>query len=167
MSPGDTAVAARIDSLRGVRITLTATNGLTGAEERKRTITRMIRLPNAGLVNRANCGDEPFFGQPVSAVNTIISGKSVVRLTWNASVDENSGEKDVVRYVVWRRRPLDPAFTDMDPYVSIPAGLANYEFIDDDIEPASLEQFFYAVAAQDCTPSLSPLSTFGPVLITN
>jgi prepilin-type N-terminal cleavage/methylation domain-containing protein len=164
MSPADTGVAARVDSLRGVRITLTATNGLTGAEERKRTITRMIRLPNAGLVNRANCGDEPFSGITLNATSVILTtGEPAVRLTWNAATDENSGEKDVVRYVIWRRRITDPAFTDMDPYISIPAGLPNYVY--DDTDVASLDIFFYAVAAQDCTPSLSPLSTYGPVAV--
>lgn len=164
MSPGDTGVAARVDSLRGVRITITATNGLTGAEERKRTITRTIRLPNAGLVNRANCGDEPFSGIVLNAgVNILAGGERQVQLTWNPATDENSGEKDVVRYVIWRRRITDPAFTDMDPYVSIPAGLPSYIYQDEDVVTGDI--FFYAVAAQDCTPSLSSLTTVGPVIV--
>lgn len=164
ISPSDTGVAARVDSLRGVRITITATNGLTGAEERKRTITRTIRLPNAGLVNRANCGDEPFSGIALgSAVNILAGGERQVQLTWTPATDENSGEKDVVRYVVWRRRTTDPAFTDMDPYVSIPAGAPSYVFVDEDVTIGDI--FFYAVAAQDCTPSLSSLTTVGPVVV--
>lgn len=164
ISPSDTGVAARVDSLRGVRITITATNGLTGAEERKRTITRTIRLPNAGLVNRANCGDEPFSGIALgSAVNILAGGERQVRLTWTPATDENSGEKDVVRYVVWRRRLTDPPFTDMDPYVSIPAGAPSYVFVDEDVVIGDI--FYYAVAAQDCTPSLSSLTTVGPVVV--
>jgi prepilin-type N-terminal cleavage/methylation domain-containing protein len=164
MAPADTGPAARIDSLRGVRITLTATNGLSGAEERKRTITRMIRLPNAGLVTRANCGDEPISGIALGAAIVILpTGEPVVQLSWNRATDELSGEKDVVRYVIWRRRPTDPAFTDMDPYVSIPAGQPNYVHQDEEVSTGDI--FTYAVAAQDCTPSLSPLSTAGPVLV--
>jgi len=164
MAPADTGTAARVDSLRGVRITITATNGLTGTEERKRTITRMIRLPNAGLVTRANCGDEPISGIALAAPVVILpTGEPVVQLTWNPATDENSGEKDVVRYVIWRRRLADPPFTDMDPYISIPAGQPNYVYQDEDV--ASGDIFFYAVAAQDCTPSLSPLSTAGPVAV--
>lgn len=160
ISPGDTGVAARVDSLRGVRITLTATNGLTGAEERRRTITRMIRLPNAGLVNRANCGDEPFSGIVlVPAVNILVTGEREVQLTWNPATDENSGEKDVVRYVLWRRRVTDAPFTDLDPFVSLPAGAPAYQFLDQDV--VSGDAFQYAVAAQDCTPSLSPLTIVG------
>jgi len=164
MAPADTGTAARVDSLRGVRITITATNGLTGTEERKRTITRMIRLPNAGLVTRANCGDEPISGIALTAPVVILpTGEPVVQLSWNRATDELSGEKDVVRYVIWRRRLADPPFTDMDPYISIPAGQPNYVYQDEDV--ASGDIFFYAVAAQDCTPSLSPLSTAGPVAV--
>ena len=163
MAPADTGVAARVDSLRGVRITITATNGLTGAEERRRTISRTIRLPNAGLVNRANCGDEPFHGGGLTAVAVGPLGDQVVNLTWNPATDENSGEKDVVRYVIWRRRSTDPAFTEMDPYVSIPAGLPNYLYVDADVTPGEI--YFYAIAAQDCTPSLSSLTTFGAVTV--
>jgi prepilin-type N-terminal cleavage/methylation domain-containing protein len=159
ISPADTGVAARVDSLRGVRITLTATNGLTGAEERRRTITRTIRLPNAGLVNRANCGDEPFSGIVFNAAVVILGGDPQVQLTWNPAIDENSGEKDVVRYVIWRRRVTDPPFTDMDPYVSLPAGALTYGFQDQDV--VSGDAFQYAVAAQDCTPSLSSLTIVG------
>lgn len=164
MSPADTGTAARVDSLRGVRITLTATNGLTGAEERRRTISRTIRLPNAGLVNRSNCGDEPFSGISVNAsVAVLPTGEFVVNLSWNPATDENSGEKDVVRYVVWRRRPSDPAFTDLDPYVSVPAGAPSYVYQDADVFSGDI--FSYAVAAQDCTPSLSSLTTVGPVIV--
>ncbi len=161
MAPGDTGVAARVDSLRGVRITLTATNGLTGTEERRRTISRTIRLPNAGLVNRANCGDEPFYGGGLNAAPLALAGDPYVNLTWNAATDEFGGEKDVVRYVLWRRRIADPPFTEMDPYVSIPAGLPTYVFQDFDV--VSGDQLYYAIAAQDCTPSLSSLTTVGPV----
>jgi prepilin-type N-terminal cleavage/methylation domain-containing protein len=163
ISPADTGVAARVDSLRGVKITLTATNGLTGPEERKRTISRTIRLPNAGLVNRANCGDEPFSGIVLTPTPTVVvaTGERQVRLNWNPASDEFGGEKDVVRYVLWRRRPADPAFTDLDPYVSIPAGVASYVYFDEDAVAGDV--FYYAIAAQDCTPSLSSLTTVGPV----
>jgi len=98
-----------------------------------------------------------------AAIVILPTGEPVVQLTWNPATDENSGEKDVVRYVIWRRRLADPPFTDMDPYISIPAGQPNYVYQDEDV--ASGDIFFYAVAAQDCTPSLSPLSTAGPVAV--
>jgi prepilin-type N-terminal cleavage/methylation domain-containing protein len=49
MSPADTGPASRIDSLRGVQISFTATNGLTGARERRGALTRLVRFPNAGF----------------------------------------------------------------------------------------------------------------------
>jgi hypothetical protein len=148
-----------------VRITLTATNGLTGAEERRRTVTRMIRLPNAGLTDRQNCGDEPLLGAFTftATLGALVTGEIVINLAWTQAQDEASGEADVARYVIWRRTPADPPFTDLDPYLSIPAGNLNYVYTDVDV--VSGETYFYAIAAQDCTPSLSSLRTAGPVVI--
>jgi hypothetical protein len=76
-------------------------------------------------------------------------------------VDEASGEKDVIRYVVWRR---DPAVLDWgDPYLSIPTGSASYSYLDQDVVSGSTYQ--YAVAAQDCTPRISSQLTSGAVAV--
>jgi len=162
LSPADTAGAAVIDSVRGVRLNLTATNGQTGAAEQLRTITRLVRIPNAGLAVRKTCGDEPL---PVAALGAVggtnATGDPIVTLNWNQSIDESSGEKDVVRYVLWRR--LAAVTTWGDPYLSIPNGNPNYVYVDAAVQ--SGEQYMYAVAAQDCTPLLSALATAGPVLV--
>ena len=42
---GDTAAAARVDSLRGVRVTVRASNGLNGSQERTRDLSRFVRFP--------------------------------------------------------------------------------------------------------------------------
>jgi hypothetical protein len=155
-------LAARIDSLRGVRVNFTATNGLTGANERIRTITRLVALPNAGLANRKSCGDEPIPPTGFVGANAILAGgKKAVRLTWNASVDEGGGEKDVIRYVVWRRQFASPNWG--DPFESIPAGLPNYTWVDELVTPG--ETYAYAVASQDCTPTLSQIVTVGPITV--
>jgi prepilin-type N-terminal cleavage/methylation domain-containing protein len=162
LSPGDTAAAAVIDSVRGVRVNLTATNGQTGAAEQLRTITRLVRIPNAGLAARKTCGDEPL---PVAALGAVggtnATGDPIVTLTWNQSIDESSGEKDVVRYVLWRR--LSAVAQWGDPYLSIPNGNPNYVYVDAAV--ASGDQYMYAVAAQDCTPLLSALAIAGPVVV--
>jgi prepilin-type N-terminal cleavage/methylation domain-containing protein len=150
---GDTAQFARIDSVKGVQVSFTVSNGLTGTSERKRTIQRLIRLPNAGLRNKKICGDEPMLGAVAfNAVPvTLPTGLPAVNLTWNPATDENGGEKDVVLYVLWRR--LD---TDLDwgePYLSLPAGSPSYFYSDTDVEPAT--NYVYALAAQDCTPKTS------------
>jgi len=78
-----------------------------------------------------------------------------VRLQWTPSVDENSGEQDVVRYLIYRR---GTSFGEDwgNPLVSIPAGADSYIYDDAAVELGSAYQYTYA--AQDCTPSLSPLS---------
>jgi prepilin-type N-terminal cleavage/methylation domain-containing protein len=148
----DTGTLARIDSIRAVRVSFTVSNGQTGDKERFRTLTRLILMPNAGLANTRSCGDQPIFAAaPAVAATVNGGGLTIARLTWTPSVDEASGEKDVERYLVWRRLQ---AVTDWgDPYVAVPAGDTLYQF--DDAAVASGDSYYYAVAAQDCTPTLS------------
>jgi prepilin-type N-terminal cleavage/methylation domain-containing protein len=161
LAPSDTGAAARIDSIRAVLVTLTATNGATGAAERRRTLSRLIRMPNAGLSQRNTCGDEPFLGTPLTATLGTANGAPVVTLTWGQATDEAAGERDVVRYVLWRKHPADPAWG--DPYLSIPSGSPTYVY--QDAAVVSGDAYEYALAAQDCTPSLSTLATSGTVQV--
>ncbi len=162
LSPSDTGAFAVIDSIRAVRLTVTATTGRTGPDERTRNVSKLLALPNAGLANRRTCGDAPIYGSALLAVQGLdASGSPVVTLTWAASVDEASGEEDIARYVLWRR--LAGAGTWGDPYLSIPAGLTTYTYADAAV--TSGDTYEYALAAQDCTPSLSSLATSGQVTI--
>lgn len=164
LSPTDTGIFAQIDSVRGARISFTATNGATGAAERKRAITRLVWMPNAGLTNRKTCGDEPQLGGGISfaaVLDTLDDGATVaddtrvVRLSWQRATDEFEGELDVARYVIWRRRTSVVDWG--DPFESMPAGLPvaelPYTFVDATVERDSTYQ--YSLAAQDCTPRLS------------
>jgi hypothetical protein len=162
LAPADTGVAAIIDSIRGVRITLTVTNGETGAAERRHTLTRFIGLPNVGLATRKTCGDAPILGTGVSA-NRIVQpdGTTAVRLAWNAATDEYGGEKDVVRYVIWRKRMTD--LTWGTPYLSLPAGNPTYLYVDVAVVPGVTYQ--YQLATQDCTPTISQSTVSAPVAI--
>ncbi len=154
-SLGDTAAAARIDSVRAVLVSFTASNGRTGTAERQRAFSRMIRLPNAGLRNKRTCGDEPILGVPIGvAYVTLPGGVPSVNVSWTPAIDEISGERDVVRYVMYRRLSSEPEWG--EPYQSVPAGSPNYLFSDVGVENG--ESYFYALGAQDCTPSLSSLS---------
>lgn len=161
LAPADTGLASIVDSLRGVRMNISATNGQTGAAEQIRTISRLVRLPNAGIANRKTCGDEPLpaSGLLATAGNTV-DGDPMISLTWPQAVDEASGEKDVVRYVMWRR--VDAQVDWGDPYLSIPSGNPNYIYVDAAVATGS--SYTYAIAAQDCTPQLSTLSIAGPVV---
>ena len=154
--------AAWAKGVRGVRVNMSATNGKTGADERTRAISRLIWMPNAGQANRKTCGDVPILGSVLfAAANGVVNGAKVVNLTWVRATDETGGEKDVERYVVWRRLQADVDWG--DPYVALPAGLVNYSYTDGVV--VSGQTYMYALAAQDCTPSLSSLSTAGPITI--
>jgi prepilin-type N-terminal cleavage/methylation domain-containing protein len=162
LSPADTGQSAWADSVRAVRITLRGTNGLVGADERTVEATRLIALPNAGLTTLNTCGSAPIFGEALGAsVVTLAGGEKVVELQWDPAVDEVGGEADVVRYVIWRRETgqLDWG----EPYMALPAGAPDYAYTDATIESGTSYQF--AVAAQDCTPSLSSLSASASVVV--
>lgn len=152
LSLADTGVAAAVDSIRAVRVDFTVSNGRTGDAERLRTLTRLILLPNVGLANTRSCGDQPIF----AAVPTVLPGVAggggpTAELRWLPSVDESSGERDVERYVIWRKIAGAPDWG--DPYVTVPAGDSTYLYADANVTSGTTYQ--YAVAAQDCTPTLS------------
>lgn len=149
LAVADSGPAARIDSVRVVQVSLTVTNGLTGTAERKRAVSRYIRLPNVGLANKQTCGDEPILG---TALTATWNGANGVDLKWGAAVDELGGERDVTRYVIWRKLATDPLWG--DPYLSIPpTGTTPYLYTDHDVTSGA--QYFYGLAAQDCTPTNS------------
>jgi hypothetical protein len=158
---GSTADAgSRIDSLRAVLVSYMVTNGLEGALERRQRISLTIPLPNMGLRELKICGSAPVLGQGVAATYDNSTGISQILLTWNRAFDEDQGERDVVRYVLWRRDVADPDWS--DPLTSIPAaGLAAYSHIDQDLTPGTTYE--YRLAAQDCTPRLSATSTSNQV----
>ncbi|HYH79744.1 MAG TPA: prepilin-type N-terminal cleavage/methylation domain-containing protein [Longimicrobium sp.] len=151
----DTGAAARIDRVRGVRVNLTATDGTTGPRERRRSVSRTILLPNAGVAMLESCGEMPQLGTTLQATPSPAGDPPQVTLQWTAAVDERAGEEDVLRYVVWKRPTL--AATWGPPYVSIPAGLPAYTYVDTQVQPG--QGYDYAIAAQDCTPSMSAQST--------
>lgn len=153
---------ARADSIRAVRVTLGATNGLSGDPERTAEMSRLIRMPNAGMARQRVCGDEPIFAEDLeAALDTTATGDDAVNLTWDPSVDDGGGEEDVIRYVLWRR--LSGSTDWGAPFLSIPSGQTSYLYQDADVESATTYE--YAVGAQDCTPSLSGTSVSDPVTL--
>jgi hypothetical protein len=114
-------------------------------------------MPNAGLGVFGTCGDPPILGTPITAVvePLPLGAGNGVRLTWNPATDETGGEQDVVRYVVYRQAgAMTPDWG--DPLFSIPAGLPSYSFLDQTVEAGT--SYTYALAGQDCTPSLSSIA---------
>ena len=145
---------ALIDEIRGVRVNVTATDGTTGARERRRSVSRTILLPNAGVAPLESCGEAPQLGGSLSATPSASGAPPQVTLRWNAATDENAGEKDVLRYIIWRR-PAS-ATTWGPPELSISAGLTTYSYVDTQVQSGG--SYVYALAAQDCTPLISTQS---------
>src|SRR5690606_35960298 len=160
LSAADVGAAAVIDSIRGVRVSLASTDGgSAGAGELVRSVSRIVWMRNAGLAQLKVCGSAPLFASLLTAQVRDDQGEPVVEIAWTPSVDEASGEQDVIRYIVWRR--LAGEATWGDPYLSVPAGAASYAHTDRTVVLG--ESYEYAVAAQDCTPTLSSAVTVGPV----
>lgn len=159
----DTGSAALADSIRAVRVSFRTTNGRSGVQERIGEVTRLITMPNSGLGVLKSCGDEPILGTILNVANAVdAGGDPVAELTWNAATDESGGEKDVVRYVIYRQEaPLTADWG--DPFLSIPAGQASYVYQDGKVD--SGVQYAYALSAQDCTPSLSAMTTSTTITI--
>ena len=154
LGAADTGQVALIDSIRAVRVSVTATNGKEGELERTAELTRIIRMPNVGFGTLETCGGPPILGVAISsAVVDLGGGDYAVDLTWNQAVDEAAGEQDVVRYVIYRRAPADSWG---DPYLSIPSGSASYSYQDAAVQVG--DNWVYGLAAQDCTPRLSEIA---------
>lgn len=162
LSAADTGRSAFADSIRAVQVRFRATNGLEGAVEDTVDLTRLIPLPNAGFGMLSTCGSQPLLGVSLSAAPvTLPTGEPAVNLSWSPAVDEAGGEADVVRYVIWRREVGTSGWG--DPYRAIPAGAPSYTYQDAAVTPAT--SYEYALAAQDCTPTLSSLSSPAFVVI--
>lgn len=155
----DTAQYAVIDNLRAVVVNYAVSDLGPGGAERRYNISRTITLPNAGTASRSTCGDEPILGAVAfTATATGPAGGRFVRLSWNRAMDESSGERDVINYVLFRQTAAGPV---SDPFLSIPAGQATYVY--DDLDVKTGVTYWYAIAAQDCTPALSDVTSIPPV----
>lgn len=143
------------DRARGVLISFMVTNGLADTAERTRPVSVIASLPNIGMRQLQTCGAKPL---PTSApaVSKVIPG--TLRITWTASPDETGGERDVMRYQVTRMASFAPGV--WQNVASVPAG-GTYDITDSGLNSGF--QYFYAVAAQDCTPAFSASASSGGV----
>lgn len=154
----DTGLSARSDSIRAVAVRLVGLFRDPRGNPVLDTVETSIRIVNAGLNRVASCGEAPLFGStPAARVVAVPSGGTGAEISWSPATDEASGEKDVERYAVYRRREGEAAFVD-EPIVIIPADgrLSSYSHIDVDVSPG--DRWQYAVDAQDCSPSASILA---------
>jgi len=156
LSSADSANYVRPDSVRAVRLHFRVTNGRTGAEARHRDLSTTIEVPNNGIPLPNVCGRSPYAPGALVAVDTAL-GSGRVWLTWAASADQASGEQDVRQYIIWRRPSATAAWAEPLVVVRAETGLTSYTTEISGNEPGT--SYVFAVAAQDCTPAQSSLTT--------
>lgn len=154
----DTGRFALTDSVSAVRVHfLTAARDPRTGVDALRTVETLVRLMNAGLLARTSCGQPPL----QTPAPTVVSSPSLapvksVTVAWAKSGDDGIGEKDIERYAIFRRPSSVSAFG--DPISSIPATMAGtYSFVDTNVIGG--QTYVYGIAAQDCTPMLSGVSS--------
>lgn len=154
ISSTDSANYVRPDSVRAVRMNYRVTNGLTGAEERTRSISTVIETPNNGVELPTVCGRAPLAPGALAAVET---GPGEVHLTWSSSPDQEGGEVDVRQYVIWRKLASAPAWAEPLLVVRVEPGQVVYDTNVLDNLPGT--EYAFGIAAQDCTPNFSSTVT--------
>lgn len=152
--------ASIADSIRTVSLTVTGVFNGYNLQNRAKTHTRTVNsqtaLANIGLAQRNSCGDVPL--NPGAPSATMMFDPSTllpdhVEVSFTASPDEVSGEKDVERYALFRRIVGDPWG---EPIAQIgKSNSATYAWDDFDIQPGV--SFEYGVSAQDCSPANSSM----------
>lgn len=158
----DTGAVARIDSVAIVRLNLISVYKDPRGGAVIDTLQRSVRLANQGLLQRSQCGETPLGpGTPALAI-TVIGGLNAVRLTWTASLDELSGERDVEMYAIYRRTVGSADWN--EPLANIPgAGIATLNYTDGTVLPGT--RYEYAISALDCTPAPSALTAPSSILV--
>jgi hypothetical protein len=156
--PSDTGAMALVDSVVLVRVRFTAVHRDPRYPDATRIEERTIRIANAGLVRASTCGDAPL---SASALAGVANATPQVTLSWNKSIDDGAGEKDIERYAIYRRAPAVPMFD--EPIASIAADTPIASYVDTDVKPG--ESWIYGVAAQDCTPALSSIVVTPTIVI--
>lgn len=160
-SKADTAnFSALVDSIRVVRVRINGQFTDRKGVKNVRPVETGVRIMNAGLLKYHTCGDPPLPGSGLLAVPSATPAPNVV-LSWNSSVDQSSGEKDVEQYSIYRRSNANPLFS--EPIASIPGGSPNYSFTDSQV--SSGDQLVYGVAAVDCGGQSSPISSTPLVIV--
>lgn len=154
-----TAVSRRIDALRAVEVTYEATPPKGDARE---VVRYMVPLPNVANARQSRaCGRPPLL--PSTPVVVWRSDSQFVQITVPRATDDGAGERDVIRYVLWRQ--LVGAATWGEPISTVAATqAASYQVRDNGhaVRPAS---YRYALAVQDCTPNVSGLAISAPVVV--
>jgi hypothetical protein len=154
----DTGRAALLDSIRIVRANIVVVEPVAAAgRDSTQHVERAVRLAAAPPSSGGLCGRAPA-GAALSAVPQ--SGAQVA-LAWNASIDEWAGERDVERYLLYRRPSSSAVWG--EPIAGIPAGATAYSYVDRGLTVG--QTWVYGILAQDCSYNNSALSASGAVTV--
>jgi type II secretory pathway pseudopilin PulG len=159
-STADTGKSSWTDSIRVVRIKAWGLYRDPAKGDIIKKVESSSKLINSGMVRATMCGDLPLpaTGQTVTPIPAVNPTK--VRIQWNASVDQDNGEKDVERYMVFKRLTLDPDWG--EPIASVAASGASFTLDDTDLKTGT---WVWAIVAQDCSPANSSLANTATITI--
>lgn len=162
-SNADTGKSSWTDSIRVVRIVAWGLYKDPQKGDIIRKVESSSKLINSGMVRATMCGDVPLpaTGQAATPVPGVNPTKVVI--TWNSSIDQDNGEKDVERYMVFKRETTDPDWG--EPIASVAASGASFSIDDTDIHTGEGKTWVWAVAAQDCSPANSALANTSTITI--
>lgn len=153
------AVSARIDQLRAVEVTYEARAvGGTRAE----VVNYIVPMPNVENARQSRaCGRPPLQPGTPSVVWRVDS--QFVQITIPAATDDGAGEKDAIRYVIWRQQ--NGAATWGEPISTVAATQRSSYIVRDAGWPVRGVSYRYGVAVQDCTPNVSAMSSSAAVMV--
>jgi type II secretory pathway pseudopilin PulG len=154
-SPADSGKSAITDSIRVIRMTVTGLYNDPDKGPIMKTVQSSTKLLNAGMVRSTVCGDVPIAVTNAVAVPTGPAGAPTkVTLTWVKSLDQDAGEKDVARYLVFKK--LSASADWGSPMADLAASQNTYT-LDDTTLPSGV--WVYGIAAQDCSPANSAVTS--------
>jgi prepilin-type N-terminal cleavage/methylation domain-containing protein len=154
-----TAVSRRIDALRAVEVLYEATPPKGDARE---VVRYMVPLPNVANARQSRaCGRPPLL--PSTPTVVWRADSQMVQITIPRAVDDGAGERDVIRYVLWRQQV--GAGTWGEPISTVAATQSANYTVRDAGQPVRPGNYRYALAVQDCTPNVSGLAISAPVVV--
>jgi len=158
-SPADTASSALTDSIRVVRMTVTGLYNDPDKGAIMKTVVSSTKLLNAGMSRSTVCGDKPIAVTTATAFPFgPVGHPTKVTIAWTKSLDQDAGEKDVERYMVFKK--LSASSDWGNPIADIAASQNTYT-LDDTTLPSGL--WTYGIIAQDCSPANSAVTSTNPV----
>jgi type II secretory pathway component PulJ len=162
-SPADTGTSALTDSIRVIRMTVTGLYNDPDKGAIMKTVVSSTKLLNAGMSRSTVCGDKPI---AVTNATVNITGATFnpafnptkVRISWNASLDQDNGEKDVERYLIFKKLAASADWG--SPIADLAAAQPNYTLDDTSLSPGD---WVWGVVAQDCSPANSAATSTGTI----